>query len=56
VNPPRRPEEARTRKNATFPPNIKGKTLIARIDNCYGMDVGVRSFVRSFVRSNPNGN
>ena len=27
MNPPRRPEEARTRKNATFPPDIKGKTL-----------------------------
>ena len=27
MNPPRRPEEARMRKNATFPPDIKGKTL-----------------------------
>ena len=29
MNPPRRPEEARTRKNATFPPDIKGKTLVS---------------------------
>ena len=28
MNPPRQPEEARTRKNATFPPDIKGKTLL----------------------------